>query len=104
MMALVLEKHIEKTEGIRGGKARIVGTRIAVSDVVIWHFRQGESLDEIGVTYDLPLAAVYAALAYYFDHKDEIDGEIENGRLTYKQLKAASPSLVQQKLAALKNR
>ena len=103
MMELVLEKHIEKTVGIRGGKARIAGTRIAVSDVVIWHFRQGDSLDEIGVTYDLPLAAVYAAISYYFDHKEEIDSEIENGRLTYERLKAASPSLVQQKLAALRD-
>ena len=102
-MELVIEIHIEKTEGIRGGKARIAATRIAVSDVVIWHFRQGESLDEIGATYDLPLAAVYAAIAYYYDHKDEIDAEIENGRATYEQLKATSPSLVQQKLAALKD-
>ena len=52
---------------------------------------------------DLPLAAVYAAIAYYYDHKDEIDAEIENGRATYEQLKATSPSLVQQKLAALKD-
>lgn len=102
-MELVLEKHIEKTAEVRGGKARITGTRIAVSDIVIWHFRQGESLDEIAVTYDLPLAAVYAAIAYYFDHKNEIDTEIENGRLYYEKMKATTPSLVQQKLAAAKD-
>ena len=102
-MELILEKHIEKTANIRGGKACLVGTRIAVSDIVIWHFRQGESLDEIGVTYDLPLAAVYAALCYYFDHKQEVDDEIENGRIAYEKLRASSPSLVQQKLAARKH-
>ncbi|MBK7893440.1 MAG: DUF433 domain-containing protein [Anaerolineaceae bacterium] len=102
-MELVLDKHIEKTAGVRGGKACITGTRMAVSDVVLSHFRLGESLDEIAVTYDLPLAAVYAAIAYYLDHKVEIDSEIENGRLFYEAQKAKTPSLVQQKLAAGKN-
>ena len=102
-MELVLDKHIEKTAGVRGGKACITGTRMTVSDVVLSHFRLGESLDEIAVTYDLPLAAVYAAIAYYLDHKDEIDSEIENGRLFYEAQKAKTPSLVQQKLAAGKN-
>jgi uncharacterized protein (DUF433 family) len=102
-MELVLDKHIEKTADVRGGKARITGTRITVSDVVISHFRLGESLDEIAVTYDLPLAAVYAAIAYYLDHRDEVDSEIENGRLFYEQRKAESPSLVQQKLSDLKH-
>ena len=102
-MELVLEKHIEKTEGVRGGKARIVETRIAVSDVVLWHFRLGESLAEIAATYDLSLAAVYAAISYYFDHKAEIDAEIEDGRLYYEQMKQAAPSLVKEKLAASKH-
>lgn len=102
-MELILDKHIEKTADVRAGKARITGTRITVSDIVISHFRLGESLDEIAVTYELPLAAVYAAIAYYLDHKDEIDGEIENGRLYYEQIKAKSPSLVQQKLSNLKD-
>ena len=102
-MELVLEKHIVKTANIRGGKACLVGTRIAVSDIVIWHFRHGESLDEIGAIYDLSLSAVYAALSYYFDHKQEIDDEIENGRVAYEKLKAASPFLIQQKLVARKH-
>lgn len=37
-----------------------------------------------------------AAIAYYLDHKDEIDGEIENSRRFYEQQKAKTPSLVQQ--------
>lgn len=102
-MELVLDKHIEKTAGIRGGKARITGTRITVSDVVTGHFRLGESLDEIAVTYDVPLAAVYAAIAYYLDHKDEIDSEIENNRLFYEEHKAKTPSLVQKKLSNRKH-
>lgn len=60
-MATTLYPHIEITEGVRGGKPRIEGTRIAVEDVVLLHRRLGESLEVIGSTYDLPFVAVYAA-------------------------------------------
>jgi uncharacterized protein (DUF433 family) len=100
-MALVLEKHIEVTEGLRGGKPHLSGTRITVSDVVIWHLRLGQPLEEVAARYDLSLAAVYAAMAYYFDHKAEIDEEIESSRSYYDQRKKASVSLVNQKLQAM---
>lgn len=42
-MELVLEKHIESDEGVRGGKPVLTGTRISVSDVVfgicVWDSR-----------------------------------------------------------------
>lgn len=100
-MTLVLEKHIEVTVGLRGGKPHISGTRIAVSDVVIWHLRQGQSLEEIAARYDLSLAGVYAAIAYYFDHRKEIDKEIEASRQYYEKMKRASRSLVEQKREAM---
>jgi uncharacterized protein (DUF433 family) len=40
-------ERIVKTVGTCGGKARIAGHRIRVSDVVAWHERQGMSVDEI---------------------------------------------------------
>ena len=97
-MALVLEQHIERKEGLRGGKPHIRGTRITVSDVAIWHLRLGHSLAEVAAYYDLPLAAVYAAIAYYFDHKAEIDREIDAGKDFYQKLKDGSFSLVKQKV------
>ena len=84
-MALVIEKHIDVTEGLRGGRPHISGSRITVSDIVIWHLRQGQSLEEVAARQDLPLAAVYAAIAYYYDHKDEIDEEIEAGEAATKK-------------------
>ncbi|MGH2536745.1 MAG: DUF433 domain-containing protein [Candidatus Promineifilaceae bacterium] len=100
-MALVLEQHIEVTEGLRGGKPHLSGTRITVSDVAIWHLRLGQPLEEVAARYDLSLAAVYAALAYYFDHRAEIDEEIEASRSYYDMRKRASRSLVDQKLQAM---
>lgn len=71
MSAPVLERHIETTPGVAGGKPRIAGHRITVQDIVVRHERMGRSADEICAEYDLTLADVYAALAYYFDHREE---------------------------------
>ncbi len=65
--------HIEIRPGVAGGKPRITGHQITVQDVVVWHERLGLSADEIATEYDLLLADVYAALAYYSDHREEID-------------------------------
>lgn len=79
---LTLKNHadmtarIEQTPGIRSGKPRISGTRICVSDVVIWT-EQGRSPDEIVCKFpQLSLAGVHAALAYYHDHREAIDRQI----------------------------
>ena len=97
-MDLVLEKHIERATNVRGGKPRITGTRITVSDVVLWHFHMGFSLHEIAAKYDLPLAAVYAAISFYFDHKEEIDAEIEAGEIFYEINNSTAPSLLREVL------
>ncbi len=66
-------KHIEATPKVCGGKPRIAGTRIRVQDIYIWHELHGLSADEIVDAYPhLILADVYAALAYYHDHRDDI--------------------------------
>lgn len=68
-----LDQHIEITPGVAGGKPRIAGHRITVQDIVVWHQRMGKSADQIAVEHGLTIADVYAALAYYFDHSEEID-------------------------------
>jgi uncharacterized protein (DUF433 family) len=70
---LTLNSHIEITPDICGGKPRIAGHRIRVQDIAVWHDVQGQSADEIVSRFpQLTLADVHAALAYYFDHRDEI--------------------------------
>lgn len=49
---LVLDRHIELTPGVAGGKPRIAGHRITVQNIVIWHERMGKSVDEISAEYD----------------------------------------------------
>ena len=66
MNARVVDRHIEMTPDVVGGRPRIAGRRITVQNIAIWHEYMGLSADEIGAEYDLSLAQVYAALAYYF--------------------------------------
>ena len=66
-------RYIVKTEGIRGGNARIEGTRIGVHDVV-GLLQNGETIDSIPNCFsDITRAQVYECLAYYEDHRGEID-------------------------------
>jgi uncharacterized protein (DUF433 family) len=78
MVAPVLDRHIEVTTGVAGGKPRITGRRITVQNIVVWHEHMGLSADEIASAHDLTLADVYAALAYYFDYRAEIDASIRD--------------------------
>ena len=64
MFAEVLDKHIEITLGVAGGKPRIAGHRITVQNIVVWHEHLGQDLDVICTEHDLSLAAVHAALAF----------------------------------------
>jgi uncharacterized protein (DUF433 family) len=93
-----LKDHIETTPGICGGKPRIAGHRIKVSDVAIWHERLGMTADEIASTYKIALADVHAALAYYFDHTEEIEAEIREGKRVAEELRALTPSKLRAKL------
>lgn len=94
----VFDRHIEITPGISGGKPRIAGHRITVHDIAIWHERMGMSADEIAVEYNLTLGDVHSALAYYFDHRDEVDRQIAEDEMFAETLRQQSPSLVKQKL------
>ncbi|HJS08553.1 MAG TPA: DUF433 domain-containing protein [Pirellulales bacterium] len=72
-MESTLNNHIEITPGVCGGKPRVAGHRIRVQDIAVWHEMQGQSANDIvGRFPQLSLADVHAALAYYFDHRDEI--------------------------------
>ena len=65
-----------------------VGRRITVQDRGISHERLGRSADEIAAEYDLTLADVYAALAYYFHHREEIDAHMTEDRAFAEVLRA----------------
>jgi uncharacterized protein (DUF433 family) len=96
-----LERHVELVPGTDGDKARIAGHRIWVQDVVIWHEKLGLTADEIASAYPtLTLADVYAALAYYFDHRQRIEEQIQADRDFAEDFRQGQPSLLREKVRA----
>ena len=93
-----LDERIVQTPDVCGGKPRIDGHRITVQNIAIWHDRLGWSADEIANEYDLDVADIYAALAYYFSHREEIDRSIQESRTFVEELRRQTPSKLQQKL------
>jgi uncharacterized protein (DUF433 family) len=61
---------------IRGGRPCIARTTVEVAVIAIDKIVHGRSADDIAGDYDLSLAQVYAALAYYYERKTEIDATI----------------------------
>ena len=94
MATKTLDQLIETTPGVSGGKPRIAGHRITVQNIAIWHERLGRGADEIAAEYDLSLTEVYAALAYYFSHREEIDRSISESEIFVEQMKSKAPSKI----------
>lgn len=72
--------HITVNNEIYGGSPIIKGTRISVGDIA-GYYLMGLSPEEI--QRELPhldLAQIFDALAYYFDHKKDIDNELERDK------------------------
>jgi len=100
-MTAMLDRFIVSEPGYRGGRPRIDGTRITVADIKQFYLLQDMSLEEIAATYNLPLAAVYAAMAYYYDHQDAIEQSIAADHAVVEVMRAQQPSLLQAKLRQL---
>lgn len=96
-----LDSHIQRSPSVRAGKATIAGTRMTVANVALLCFRLGRTVEEIAGTYDLPLAAVHAALAYYYDHQGEIDRAIEDDEAYAEAFRKRNPSLLRERLKSL---
>jgi uncharacterized protein (DUF433 family) len=80
-MSLVARKldypYIMSNPDIAGGRPVIKGTRITVN-CIAGYYQLGMSIDEIlDSLRHLTPSQVHSALAYYFDHQDEIDLDLE---------------------------
>jgi uncharacterized protein (DUF433 family) len=94
----VLDRHIEIVPGVSGGKPRIAGHRITVQNIAIWHEWMGLSADEIAAEYGITLSDVYAALAYYYDHRTEVNESIRADEAFAQELRKVTPSKLPEKL------
>lgn len=80
MSTSVSYPHIVSTPSLFQGEPHVQGWRIRVRDVVLARDQGGYTPEEIAATVypDLSLAQVYSALAYFEDHRSEIE---QAGRL-----------------------
>ncbi|MEE3718400.1 DUF433 domain-containing protein [Tumidithrix elongata RA019] len=101
-MLVTSKEYIEVIADVRGGKPCISGTRIAVEDVALMHLKMNYSLAEIAGKYDLKIASVYAAIAYYFDHREEIDRRSQEEELLVIGLQQSYPSQLKERLKVLR--
>ena len=96
---LVEKKHVTRTPSICGGKACIAGHRIRVQDIYVLHECRGLSADEIVVEFpQITHADVYAALAYFWDYRDEILRQMKDSEHLAYQLKKRYHSKLAEKL------
>ena len=72
-MALQIEKLTVPLETTADGTVKVRGTRIPLDTIVI-AFQLGSTPQDIARQYSpLNLADIYAVLAYYLQHKDDVD-------------------------------
>lgn len=67
---------IVRTPGVHGGRPHIAGTGVTVLRIATW-YKMGLGPEDIqGEIPHLPLAGIYAALAYYHANRDEVEADI----------------------------
>lgn len=69
-------KIIAVNPQVRNGRPYIMGASVTVSDIAIAKNYHNQDADGIADWYGLTLPQVYGALAYYYEHKAEIDQTI----------------------------
>jgi uncharacterized protein (DUF433 family) len=88
---------------IRAGVPVIEGTRMKVRHIAAEHIHWLWEAPQIQRQHpDLSLAQIHSALAYYYDHKDEIDATLQRDEKLADELRDESESSpVREKLRSL---
>ena len=102
-MSTVVSSLIEIDEN---GVAWIAGANTKVIEVALDKLAHGSSPEEIHFQYPhLSLAQIHAALSFYYEHKTELEAEIQRRWHEVNKLAAQEPeSPLRQRLRALKKR
>ena len=87
----VSTEHIEITDQM-SGQPKLRGRRITVAHVKMWHADWGWSVDHICKDFALSPAQVHDALAYYYDHAEEIERQLVEEREWMEEFIRQNPS------------
>jgi uncharacterized protein (DUF433 family) len=72
---------------VRGGRPCIAGTGLRVTDVVMATLFHQRTPGEIAADYEISLAQVHAALAYYYQNQTTLDADIRHQIETAREMK-----------------
>ncbi|MEO8493481.1 MAG: DUF433 domain-containing protein [Planctomycetota bacterium] len=99
-MASVAYPHIETTES---GVPLVAGTRTKIVEIVLDHLAHHWDAEEIQRQHPhLSLAQIYSALAYYHDHRAEVDRDIAERLNKAEMIAIEQPaSIIREKLRSL---
>ena len=85
-MAIVIYAHIDYTEE---GVPFISGTQTKVVEVALDHLAYGWDAEDIHQQHPhLSLGQIHSSLAYYYDHKEEMDQDIDERLRRVEKIKA----------------
>lgn len=100
-MTAVVDSYIEIDEN---RVAWIADTKVKVIEIALDKLAHGSSPEELHFQYPhLSMAQIHAALAYYYDHQEELDAEILRRLREVNELAARqTDSPLQQKLRRLR--
>lgn len=87
--------QIISTPDIRGGRPRIDGHRITVAEIAMaYEGAHGHwNVERIAEEFDLTSGEIHTALAYYYEHQEEIDRSIREDHLRAEKQIKAMPSV-----------
>jgi uncharacterized protein (DUF433 family) len=76
---------VQSTEGPTGRRASMVGSGLDVWEVIATVHDNEESVEEAASYLRIPIELVQAAVAYYDEHREEIDADIELNEAEYQR-------------------
>lgn len=89
-MSVEIGSLLTSSPEIRDGRPCVAGTRTTAQRIAGW-YKLGESPEEIAQQYKhLPLAGVYAALAYYHAKQAQVEAEIAAEQAAEERIEAES--------------
>jgi uncharacterized protein (DUF433 family) len=73
--------YVERRTGVLSGRPVIKGTRLPIWQIAV-RLQLGDTPDDLIEQYPhISAAAIYDAISYFLDHRDEIEEEINANRL-----------------------
>lgn len=84
--------EIVSTDGVLGGQPRIAERRISVVQIVEWIQEEGMDPETVAAEFDLELASIYRALAYYYENVEELSTYREQRESRRRESRAEQPT------------